>query len=883
MAEQNPIKYSDLISPDDSIENLIHLLERLSGVYDGLVTNIKQKAADLSAAMRTVSGATDQGKKSVQDASQESVRLTQVYRETTNAQKQLAIGLAQLQEEKRRETQQTKYEAQMAMYAAGSYNYLSAQYNYNKNILNKLTAEERANNAEAKQLEKNTKEIYEEMKRLQEATGKMSLNVGNYTESITNAIGANSKWFKTMQQLGNLFEGGFSSGVKQAGSAVAAFGKQLLALLANPIVATIAAITAAFLALAKGISSSEENTMRFKIVLAPFERVLTGIVNVLQLADQGVLRMVDGFEKLAMGASKLLERLPYVGNAIRGVNKEIEKNIELVRRRQQLELDQRVTNEQIEKWRMDIERMKTKAVETKDDKLRLMLLGNANALEHEIMKERVRLAKEAYDLAEKESEQAQNSKEANEKKSEALKDLYRVQAEYYQSIRRNSKQISNIELGGTEGGGGGASGKSEAMSAEEAAKELERIEKQKAANLLKAKRGYEDANAQLIEDEYDRERVLTILNYQRQEEDLKQQLQQLGDDEVEAKKYINDQIIALEQQKWNKLADIADKQQKAVLDAEERDLQERLRATDKMIAEKNKREAEQKKKEEEQREERKRAVQEALQYSLDHLQTFLDAWAEAAENKRNIADNDVEHARSVLEAEVEARKNGYANDVEGARKELEEKKKIQQKAIKEQERAKRAQMAIDTAMQVSSLITATAEIWKAYAGIPFAGTGLAIAATALMWGSFLASKIMAFSAVSGGTEEYGDGTVELLQGGSHQSGNDIDLGRKKDGTRRRAEGGEYFAVINKRNSRKYRDLVPEVIGALNDGTFAEKYMNAYAGGDVNVIAGGSGEHLRALSDDVRQIREQGETKTYVDGRGNTVVEYKNVKRIIKAA
>ena len=192
-------------------------------------------------------------------------------------------------------------------------------------------------------------------------------------------------------------------------------------------------------------------------------------------------------------------------------------------------------------------------------------------------------------------------------------------------------------------------------------------------------------------------------------------------------------------------------------------------------------------------------------------------------------------------------------------------------------------MAIDTAMQVSSLITATAEIWKAYAGIPFAGTGLAIAATALMWGSFLASKIMAFSAVSGGTEEYGEGTVELLQGGSHQSGNDIDLGRKKDGTRRRAEGGEYFAVINKRNSRKYRDLVPEVIGALNDGTFAEKYMNAYAGGDVNVIASGSGEHLRALSDDVRQIREQGETKTYVDGRGNTVVEYKNVKRIIKAS
>jgi hypothetical protein len=200
--------------------------------------------------------------------------------------------------------------------------------------------------------------------------------------------------------------------------------------------------------------------------------------------------------------------------------------------------------------------------------------------------------------------------------------------------------------------------------------------------------------------------------------------------------------------------------------------------------------------------------------------------------------------------------------------------------LKEQQRAQKAQEALDTATQVSSLITATANIWKAYAGIPFAGTGLAIAATALMWGSFIAAKVQAASVAGSGTEEYGEGTVEMLQGGSHQSGNDIDLGRKKDGTRRRAEGGEYFAVFNKRNSRKYRDLIPAVVNSLNDGTFAEKYMGAY-GGDVSVNVGGGSEHLRALSDDVHQIRQQGEERTFTDGRGNTVVSYKNVKRFIK--
>jgi hypothetical protein len=181
---------------------------------------------------------------------------------------------------------------------------------------------------------------------------------------------------------------------------------------------------------------------------------------------------------------------------------------------------------------------------------------------------------------------------------------------------------------------------------------------------------------------------------------------------------------------------------------------------------------------------------------------------------------------------------------------------------------------------VSSLITATANIWSSFTGIGPWGIPLAIATIALMWGSFAASKIKAHEVAGSGTEEYGEGTVELLQGGSHQSGNDIDLGRKKDGTRRRAEGGEFFAVINKRSSRRYRDLIPEVVNALNDGTFAEKYMQQ--GGDINVVAaGGNDARMRALSDDVHQIRQQGEVRTYTDGKGNTVTVYKNVKRITR--
>jgi len=47
-----------------------------------------------------------------------------------------------------------------------------------------------------------------------------------------------------------------------------------------------------------------------------------------------------------------------------------------------------------------------------------------------------------------------------------------------------------------------------------------------------------------------------------------------------------------------------------------------------------------------------------------------------------------------------------------------------------------------------------------------------------------------------------------------------------------------------------------------------------------VEVGGSSPDLRDLSADVRSIREQGESRTYVDGKGNVVVIYKNVKRTI---
>ena len=256
----------------------------------------------------------------------------------------------------------------------------------------------------------------------------------------------------------------------------------------------------------------------------------------------------------------------------------------------------------------------------------------------------------------------------------------------------------------------------------------------------------------------------------------------------------------------------------------------------------------------------------------DQLQSVIDAYKDAADAAKDSADKQVDSAQRILEAEIEARANGYANSVETARKELELAKQNQQEAIKEQQKAKEAQLNLDAMTQVSSLVTATANIWKAFGGIPVVGPALAIAGIATMWSSFIGAQMKARSLAK---QEFGEGTVELLEGGSHASGNDIDLGYdKKTHKYRRAEGGEFFAVINKRESRRHRNLIPDVINSLNDGTFTQKYQRA------NDALGGiiiqSGTDVSRLEKDVHAIKKQGEEMRFVDNEGKIIVKYKNL-------
>lgn len=278
------------------------------------------------------------------------------------------------------------------------------------------------------------------------------------------------------------------------------------------------------------------------------------------------------------------------------------------------------------------------------------------------------------------------------------------------------------------------------------------------------------------------------------------------------------------------------------------------------------------------------ALKDAVNIVIEQLQSIMDAEVELAEQAVEAAEARVEAAQKAYDAEVEARNNGYANNVATAKKELEQEKKNQQEKQKMLQAAQKRQEALNTVTQASSLITASANLWSSFSSIPIVGPALALAAIATMWTSFAVAKVKAKQVTASQSEEYGEGGLEFLEGGSHASGNDIDLGTENKKKRRmRAEGGEALAIINKKRTRKYRKILPDVVDSLNKGTFEDKYLNAFANSEGLSISLNSNNSidLSKIENDVRSIRKQNEIRYYTMPDGTVVMQCKNVKRIIK--
>jgi hypothetical protein len=271
---------------------------------------------------------------------------------------------------------------------------------------------------------------------------------------------------------------------------------------------------------------------------------------------------------------------------------------------------------------------------------------------------------------------------------------------------------------------------------------------------------------------------------------------------------------------------------------------------------------------------------------ISNLQEIAQAEVDVAQAAVDAAEKRVEAAQSAYDAEVEGRNNGYANQVATKKKELQQEKKNMQEKQKLLEQAQKRQEAINTVVQASSLITASANIWSAMSGVPIIGPALALAAIATMWTSFAVAKVKAKQATAAANQEYGEGGLEFLEGGSHASGNDIDLHQKNsEGKNMRAEGGEAMAIINKRNTRKYKRVLPDIVDSLNKGTFENKFSQAFNKADslqAQMITVETTTDLSNIERDVEAIKKQNSERVYPLGEGRTLIIKGNVRRYINS-
>lgn len=218
--------------------------------------------------------------------------------------------------------------------------------------------------------------------------------------------------------------------------------------------------------------------------------------------------------------------------------------------------------------------------------------------------------------------------------------------------------------------------------------------------------------------------------------------------------------------------------------------------------------------------EEKRQILDGFDITLGSISTIFESnlqrQIDAKERQIDILSDQVSRVERELDRELALQEKGYANNVEAKKAELEAISAERNRAQAEQEeiyqkqaKLAAAQILLNGSVQTSELALAAAKIFKAHAGIPFAGVITAIAAVATMVATFAAMKAK-ISEMQSAIPKFRDGGEFLLKGPSHEHGG---LGVYDERTGRRVaevEGGEGFFATNKESTKKHRGLLEAI-------------------------------------------------------------------------
>lgn len=215
-----------------------------------------------------------------------------------------------------------------------------------------------------------------------------------------------------------------------------------------------------------------------------------------------------------------------------------------------------------------------------------------------------------------------------------------------------------------------------------------------------------------------------------------------------------------------------------------------------------------------------KAIYENLSAITDFVVEQYESQIEAKRESIEQLDSEIDEMESRLEKEKELREEGLANEADSLEEAInikkgkrEEEVKQAEELLKRKKQVQKAQMAVDTAVQLVNMVTASTEIFKSFSKLPFGiGIPLAIGVIGSMFGAFTVAKVKAYKAIE-------DQKATKYRKGGRIGGK----GHNEGGTKFISETGERIEleedefVLRREVYKKY----PRFVKAFNEGDFSK--------------------------------------------------------------
>lgn len=414
---------------------LLDLSFDTSGALDGLDSLI-EKSLELAATKKQLNAALKDEQAQVNAAgkafkagaiSQEEYR--KVISNSTKAQTELTKQMIDVNKSISDNNAEIKVNTTLLTSQESSVNALRAQLAKNTKELNAMSAATRNNTDEGKALAAETKEISDKLKEMEKAVGDNRRNVGNYAESVQEAL-SNTKGLSGAT-------GALASNMTGAVGSVKAF---TTALMANPIVAIVGLILTLISTVEKLMKRNTEMATNLKAAFAPFEvifsRILDGITNLLN----GVAKAIDWV------STKVVSLLNSIGLISDETAKAANAAKELTRAEQAIfesETDALVT---LSAMSRELANQKSLvADQTKSIKERNAAANQGLSTLKQMENIEVGILKQKYEQIKAQNELSYTSAEDRRKEMEALAALQSKQAEYTEKQKELISQRSSFQ------------------------------------------------------------------------------------------------------------------------------------------------------------------------------------------------------------------------------------------------------------------------------------------------------------------------------------------------------------------------------------------------------------------------------------------------------